>query len=177
MISAALAAAMGSLSSSINSSGMVWVNDIHRLYVSRDRDDAHYLRVSRGASLAMAAAMAGGAWLLYRSSAATIMELSIILLALVGGGISGAFLFGILTRAGDARSVLVGIGATVVFTLYATLAQTGAVPALFSSYYTSILGNLVMFATCVLAAKLLPVTARDLTDLTVWTRRRETSDL
>ncbi|MSU49538.1 MAG: sodium transporter [Opitutus sp.] len=177
VVSAALAAAMGALSGSINSSGMVWVNDIYRLYVARDRDDAHYLRASRRASLAMAAVMTGGAWLLYRSSAATIMEMSIVLLALVGGGISGAFLFGILTRAGDARSVLVGIGATLAFTLYSTLAQTGVVPRYFSSYYTSILGNVVMFTACALAAKLLPVTSRDLTDLTVWTRRKGAADL
>lgn len=170
VISAALAAAMGALSSSINASGMVWVNDVYRLYLARDRDDAHYLRVGRIASFTLAALMAGGAWLLYRSTAATIMELSIILLALVGGGISGAFLFGILTRSGDARSVLIGIAATVAFTLYATLAQAGLVPRLFNSYYTSILGNLVMFATCWFAARLLPVRERDLTNLTVWTR-------
>jgi SSS family solute:Na+ symporter len=176
VISAALAAAMGALSSSINASGMVWVNDLYRLYFAQSRADGHYLRVSRLASLVMSAAMAGGALLLYRSSAATIMEMSIILLALVGGGISGAFLFGILTRAGDARSVLIGIGATVVFTLYATMAQSGAVPQLFNSYYTSILGNIVMFATCWLASQVLPVTPRDLTNLTVWTRRRTPSD-
>ncbi|MBI5693163.1 MAG: sodium transporter [Verrucomicrobia bacterium] len=171
VISAALAAAMGALSSSINAAGMVWVNDIHRQYLARDRDDAHYLRAGRMASLVMAGLMAGGAWLLYHSSAATMMELSIILLALVGGGISGAFLFGILTRSGDARSVGAGIACTVGFTLYATLAQFGHVPRLFNSYYTSILGNVVMFTTCWLAARLLPAPERDLTDLTVWTRR------
>jgi len=130
------------------------------------------LRVGRVASFSLAALMAGGAWLLYRSSAATVMEMSIILLALVGGGISGAFLFGILTRSGDARSVLIGIAATVAFTGYSALAQVGVVPRWFNAYYTSILGNLVMFTTCWLAARLLPVQPRDLTSLTVWTRRR-----
>jgi SSS family solute:Na+ symporter len=61
---------------------------------------------------------------------------------------------------------------TVAFTCYASLAQAGMVPRWFNSYYTSILGNLVMFATCWVAARLLPVTTRDLTNLTVWTRRR-----
>jgi SSS family solute:Na+ symporter len=170
VISAALAAAMGALSSSINASGMVWVNDVYRLYLARGRDDRHYLRVGRLASLAMAGLMAGGAAVLYRSSAATLMEISIILLALVGGGISGAFLFGILTRRGDARSVLAGIAATLLFSGYSALAQAGVVPRLFNPYYTSILGNLVMFSTCWITAWLLPVTARDLTNLTVWNR-------
>jgi solute:Na+ symporter, SSS family len=174
VISAALAAAMGALSSSINASGMVWVNDLYRLHLVRNRKDGHYLRVGRIASLAMAVAMAGGAGLLYRSSAATIMEMSIILLALVGGGISGAFLFGILTQSGDARSVVIGIVATVTFTLYATIAQMGMAPRIFNSYYTSILGNLVMFTTCWIASKVLTVTPRDLSNLTVWTRRSPT---
>jgi len=172
VISAALAAAMGAMSSSINAAGMVWVNDIYRLYLARGREDDHYLRMSRGASMAMAVIMCGGALLLYRSSAATLMDIWVTMLSLIGGGIAAAFLFGILTRLGDARTVLIGIAATVTFTLYATLAQFGVVPRLFNSYYTSILANAVMFGTCCLAAWLLPVRARDLTNLTVWTRTR-----
>lgn len=171
VISAALAAAMSSLSSSINAFSMVWVNDIYRPYLVPARDDAHYLRTGRLASLVMAALMAVGAWLLYLSSAKTIVEMSIILLALVGGGISGAFLFGILTRSGDARTVLIGIAATLTFTLYATLMQARVLPRSFSPYYTSILGNGIMFGTCLIASRCWPAAPRDLTDLTVWTRR------
>ena len=171
VISAALAAAMSSLSSSINAFSMVWVNDIYRPYVAPAKHDGHYLKAGRLTSLVMAILMAFGAWLLLISSTKTIMEMSIILLALVGGGISGAFLFGIMTRWGDARTVLIGIGATLAFTLYATLMQAGVLPRTFSPYYTSILGNLVMFATCVVASRFWPAEQRDLTDLTVWTRK------
>lgn len=171
VISAALAAAMSSMSSSINAFSMVWVNDIYRPYLMPARDDTHYLRAGRMASMVMAALMAVGAWLLHQLSASTIMEMSIILLALVGGGISGAFLFGILTRSGDARSVLIGIGATLIFTFYATLMQAGVLPRSFSPYYTSILGNVVMFGTCLVASRCWQVATLDLTDLTIWTRR------
>lgn len=171
VISAALAAAMSSLSSSINAFSMVWVNDIYRPYLAPAKPDGHYLRAGRLTSLLMATLMAFGAWLLLVSSTKTIMEMSIILLALVGGGISGAFLFGIMTRWGDARTVLIGIGATLAFTLYATLMQAGMLPRTFSPYYTSILGNLVMFGTCVLASRFWSAEQRDLTDLTVWTRK------
>jgi SSS family solute:Na+ symporter len=75
VISAALAAAMGAMSASINAASMVWVNDIYRLYLVRGRGDSHYLRMSRGASLTMALIMSGGALLLYRSSAATLMDI------------------------------------------------------------------------------------------------------
>lgn len=176
VISAALAAAMASLSSSINSSAMVWVNDIYRQHLAPARDDAHYLRTGKLASVTLASAMAGGAWLLSRASASTIMEMSIILLALVGGGISGAFLFGIFTRRGDARAVMAGIAVTVVFTVYATLMQFGVLPRSFSPYYTSILGNAVMFTACLVAARLWPSVPRDLTGLTVWTRAPGAND-
>jgi len=170
VISAALAAAMASLSSSINAASMVWVSDLHRPYFCPGREDAHYLRVSRGASLILAGLMAAGAWGLHHAAAATIMEMSIILLALVGGGISGAFLFGIGTRSGDSRTVLVGVGVTLAFTVYATLMQFGVLSRTFSPYYTSILGNLVMFATCWVAAAIRPAAPRDLRGLTLWTR-------
>jgi SSS family solute:Na+ symporter len=176
VISAALAAAMASLSSSINASGMVWVNDIYRVHLAPGRNDGHYLRVGKLASLALAAAMAGGAWLLSRAGATTIMEMSIILLALVGGGISGAFLFGIFTCRGDARTVMAGIGVTVLFTVYATLMQFGVLPRTFSPYYTSVLGNVVMFTSCLLAARVCPGAPRDLTGLTVWTRSTAVED-
>ncbi len=67
--------------------------------------------------------------------------------------------------------MLCGIVATVLFTAYSVLGQTGVVPRLYNSYYTSILGNLVMFSTCWVASVLLPVRPRDLTSLTLWDRR------
>lgn len=177
VIAAAIAAAMGALSSSINASGMVWVNDIYKIHLAPNKADEHYLTAGRIASLVLAVGMGVGAWLLYESSAATMMEMSIILLALVGGGISGAFLFGILTSRGDARSVLVGIIATVCFSGYSALGQFGYVPKIFNSYYTSIIGNIVMFATCVGASILLPTVKRDLADLTIWTHRNRKSSM
>ena len=61
------------------------------------------------------------------------MDIWLTMLSLIGGGITAAFLFGILARLGDARTVLIGMGATVAFTLYATLAQFGVVPRLLNS--------------------------------------------
>ena len=169
--SAALAAAMASLSSSISSSGMVLVNDLYRTYLARDRDDVHYVGVARASSLGLAVMMAGGAWAIYSSNAKTIMELTIILLALVGGGISGAFLFGLFTRRGDARCVLFGIGFTALFTAYSVAAQAGWVQGVFSPYYTSILSNFIMFGVCWFTSLFFRGKARDLSGLTIWDPR------
>lgn len=172
VVSAAMAAAMASLSSSINSASMVWVGDLHRAYLFRDKDDVYYARVGRGASLALSIIIAGGAWTIERSNSRTVMDLSITLLSLVGGGISGAFLFGLLTRRGDARAVLCGVVATVAVTTYSVAAQTGAVPSMFHPYYTSILANLTMFSICWLTSFCFSSPSRDLSSLTIWDRMR-----
>ncbi|HRE83886.1 MAG TPA: sodium/solute symporter, partial [Opitutaceae bacterium] len=96
VISAALAAAMGSLSCCINAASMVWVNDLYRPHVRKQAVDRHYLNVGRGASLALSGLMIAGAYLFHIANAKTIMELGIIATALFGGGISGAFLFGLM---------------------------------------------------------------------------------
>ncbi|MFO1448965.1 MAG: sodium transporter [Opitutaceae bacterium] len=168
VISGALAAAMGSLSCCINAASMVWVNDLYRPHLARGREDRHYLRVSRGASLGFSAVMAGGAYLFHISNAKTIMELGIIATALFGGGISGAFLFGLLTRRGDHRAVIAGIVLTAVFTGYTAASQAGIVPRAFNPYYTAILANLVMFVVCAIASWVMPAPLRDLRGLTFW---------
>jgi len=168
VISAALAAAMASLSSCINASGMVWLNDIYRPHLAPGRTDAHYLRMSRITSLVVALLMVGGALVFDAVSTKTLMEFVLVVTALFGGGISGMFLFGMLTRWGDAKAVLVGIGATVAFTIYAMLVGFGFLPRIFDAYYTSIMCNMVMFATCCLAAWLRPRPGVALAGLTLW---------
>lgn len=175
VISGALAAAMGSLSCCINAASMVWVNDLYRPHLVKGRPDAHYLRVSRGAALAFSGVMAGGAYLFHVANAKTIMELGIIATALFGGGISGAFLFGLLTRRGDFRAVVAGIVVTAAFTGYAAASQAGALPRVFNPYYTAILANLVMFSVCVIASWILPAPQRDLRGLTFWDADPETT--
>lgn len=175
VISAALAAAMASLSSCINAASMVWVNDIYRPYLVRAQSDGHYLGAGRFTSLFIALLMCGGAWLFYLASTKTILDFILIVTALLGGGVSGAFVFGMFTRLGDARAVLVGIAVTALFSGYAGLVALGVWPRVFDGYYTSILANVIMFATCILAALALPRRGGDLANLTVWDRAPETA--
>jgi SSS family solute:Na+ symporter len=177
VISAAIAAAMASLSSCINAASMVWVNDIYRVHLVRRRGDGHYLTASRVASVAVAFLMAGGAWLFYLASTTTILDFILIVTALLGGGVSSAFIFGMFTRLGDERAVMAGVAATVLFTLYSIFVTIGVWPRVFNAYYTSILANGVMFLTCCLGAFVFPRGKRDLTNLTVWDRVVDDDDL
>jgi SSS family solute:Na+ symporter len=173
VISAALAAAMASLSSCINAASMVWVNDVYRPHLARARTDAHYLRAGRLTSLVIALLMSGGAWLFYVASTKTILDFILIVTALLGGGVSGAFVFGMFTRLGDARAVLPGIAATVLFSAYAVLVALGVWPRVINAYYTSIFANVIMFATCCVAALFAPRRGGSLVNLTVWDRAPE----
>lgn len=173
VISAALAAAMASLSSCINAAGMVWINDFYRRYLQKEKADHHYLKAGKITSLVISVLMAGGAYAFYLASTKTILDFVLVITALLGCGISGAFLFGMLTRLGDARAVLTGAGVTLSFTAYALLAQFGFWPPLFNTYYTSILGNLLMFFTCCGASLFFPRRGGSLENLTIWDKSRD----
>lgn len=170
VISAALAAAMASLSSCINASSMVWVHDVYRSHFARERTDAHYLRAGKLASCVLALLMGFGAWWFYLASSTTILDFILVVTALLGGGVSGAFIFGMFTRLGDARAVHCGIAATLLFSGYACLVAFGVWPRVIDGYYTSILANLIMFSTCSMAAVFLPRKTGSLANLTVWDR-------
>jgi solute:Na+ symporter, SSS family len=173
VIAAALAAAMSTLSSAINSVSMVMINDIYRPYIQRNRSESHYLHAGRTSSFITAILMVGGAYLFHLANAKTLMDLTIIVTALLGGGIAGVFLIGMLSRRGDSRAVLVGIAATMLFSGYALLMQFGALPRLFDPYYTSIIANVVMMTVIYSVSYLIPAKTRNLTDLTLWDQSNE----
>lgn len=173
VVSAALSAAMSSLGTCISAAGMVWVNDIYRPFLRRGLPDRHYLVIGKVTSVLLTLLMMGGAWMFHRMDTKTLMDASIIVTALFGGGISGAFLFGMFTRMGDHRAVLAGIAATMIFTGYAVLMQMKVLPRSFDPYYTAIFGNLVMMVSCAIAATLLPRREGDLTNLTIWDQSKE----
>lgn len=167
VVAAALAASMGSLSGSINASAMVWVRDLYQPFLAPGRSDRHYWTMGVAASFVASIAMIGGAWLFYRSDAVTMNKIGFIVVQLLGGGICGTFLMGMFTRVCDARCVGLGLAAAVAVTLYAVLGDAGAVPAVFNTYYTSIIANAVMMLVAAAAAGLLRPAACNLDQLTI----------
>ena len=172
VIAAALAAAMSSLDSSINAIATIGVVDVYRRHLVKGRGDSHYLKVAKVLATAAAALMIGGAVVLSKVQTKTLQDTGTILVSLVGGGLLGIYLLGFLTNVGDARAVWFGIVCTTAFTAWTLLVGYAALPhwlsAPFDLYYTTFIGNIVMFAVGFLAAALLPKRARDLANLTVW---------
>jgi len=173
VIAAALAAAMSSLSSSINAVGMVWVHDIYQKFMVKDRDDKHYLKMGFAASAAVSLLMMLGAWWLYKAPTKTLMDFGMILNSLTISGLAGIFLVGMLTRLADSRAIWAGIVCNMLFAGYALLSDRGLLPESltipFDLYYTAIVGNTITILVSFLTARFVWRTRRtDFTNLTVW---------
>ncbi|MBF5057169.1 sodium solute transporter family protein [Alcanivorax sp. 521-1] len=150
VVAAALAAAMSSLDSSINSVTTVSIVDLYRRHLRTGLDDRHYLRVARAVAAAVTGLMILGALWLNGAHTHTLQDTSTILVSLFGGGMLGLYLLGFLSRRGDARAAWWGILCTLAFTSWTVLTNEGLLPAALSApfdlYYTGLIGNLVMFA-------------------------------
>jgi SSS family solute:Na+ symporter len=177
-VAAVLAAAMSSMSSAMNSISAVAITDIYKRHWAPDRDDRHYVRAAKTVTLLSSVIMILGACYLVLSQTKTLQHLGTELQAIVAGGLLGLYMLGFFTKRGDGRAVALGIAFALAFSTLISLAELGWLPAYqiawlrshFDSYYTGIVGNIVMFAVGYVAAQLLPRRSRDLTNLTVWTQ-------
>ncbi len=174
VIAGVLAAAMSSISSSMNGVSAVSIVDIYRRHLVKDKDDRHYVTVAKGIGIAMAVLMIIGASILMRMNIKTLQDASTQIAALMGGGLLSIYLMGFLTKKGDGRAIGVGIVCTLAFTLWMTLSNLGWLPdpvkAPIDNYYASILGNMIMFFVSYSCALVFSGHDRDLTNLTVWTQ-------
>jgi len=174
VIAAALAAAMSSLDSSINSISTVSVVDIYRRLIARDRDDRHYLHIAWAVACVTGVLMIGGATILDRVRTTTLQDTSTILVSLLGGGLLGTYLLGFFTNRGDARAVWTGVVFTMVFTAWTVVAKhwPDALPSRlrvpFDLYYAGFIGNVLMFLVGFGASFLFGPISRSLRNLTVW---------
>lgn len=178
VIAAVLAAAMSSMSSAMNSISAVGITDIYKRHMAKDRDDRHYVLAAKWITVASSAIMIGGAYLLVKTDSKTLQHLSTEFASIIAGGLLGLYMLGFFTTRGDGRAVFVGILFAVGFSAFISFAGLGwlpdgltkAVERNFDTYYTGVVGNVVMFVLGFLMACILPERPRDLTNLTVWTQ-------
>ncbi len=176
VLAAVLAAAMSSLDSSLNAISTVSIVDLYRRHLVKEREDTHYLLVARIIAIAASVIMILGAVVLAYSDNKTIGDTGTALSSILAGGLLGLYLLGFLTTRGDARAVGIAIVATIVWSLYMTLVRYNLLPEAaklpVDSYYTGIIGHIVMFVVGFLFASLLPAKKRDLTNLSIWTQEK-----
>ncbi len=182
VIAAALAAAMSSIDSSINAISAVSIIDVYRRHLVRNRDDRHYLVMARWIAVVITILMILGAIWFAKVELKTFQDTSTMLTAVMGGGLFGLFMIGMLTTCGNGRAAACGIVCTLAFTTWTLLEKNGLMPeslslnVTFDLYYTSIVGNAVMFVVAYTVGLVLFPNKKDLTNLTIWTHEEVTTD-
>lgn len=89
--------------------------------------------------------MIAGALYLIDTSTTTLQDTATIITALLAGGLLTIYLIGFFSKRCDTRHLVLGIIATMIFTLWTIASARGVVDYPFDLYYTGLLGNIVMF--------------------------------
>lgn len=172
IIAACLAAAMSSLSSSINAVSTIGTVDFLKRF-RPECPDRTALRHARLYALLATLIMIAGAIGICYIPKESVNDMSLIVSSLFGGGMFAIFLLGFFsTRVGN-RAILTGLAAGLGFNLYMMLNSLGLLPEALRcgvhSYWTTILVNALLFLIAWAASWFTP-NRRDLTGLTVWTK-------
>lgn len=109
VVAAMFAAAMSTLSSSLNSSASSLIADFYLPLTGRRRSQRHYLAVARGATLACGVAQMGVALVAIQVSSRVVDEV-LGIASFTNGIVLGIFLLGTITDV-EARSALAGVAA------------------------------------------------------------------
>ncbi|GMU91186.1 MAG: sodium:solute symporter [Candidatus Hydrogenedentota bacterium] len=189
VIAGVLAAAMSSRSSSINAISAVTITDVYKRHLAKGRSDKHYVVAAWTVSIVSSIIMIAGASWLYWAQSLTLQDTATKLNAVLACGLLGLYLLGFVTTKGDARAVFAGIFVTILFTLWIVLIEMKIITKdllltqfglsegwaawlskPMDTYYSGVMGNLLMFCLTYFLASTVFKRERDLTNLTVWTQ-------
>lgn len=117
VVAAILAAAMSNLSAALNALASTSVIDFYRSYFAPGRTEAHYLRVSRFATLVwgvilIVIALASARW------QKSVFEMGLSIASVAFGCLLGVFLLGILTKRANENGSVIGMICGLAVMLY-----------------------------------------------------------
>jgi SSS family transporter len=167
IVAGLFAAAMGALSSILNSTAAVVVSDFLPSFRPA-ADDALRLRVARITTLLCGLlGIAMASWLAAQN-ARSLWDEFMKLVALFGGGFSGVFALGLLSRRAHAKGVLIGAIASIIITW---LVQQHTALSPFAHSFVAIAS--CMLIGYIASLVLPPPAARSLAGLTLWDQSRD----
>lgn len=124
IVAALLAAAMSSLSSSLNSLASATTLDLYKPYFGKDNSESKDLWISRGITVFWGFVITGSAFLfaLIQTQAEgeqpAVVELGLEIASYTYGGLLGAFLFGLFTNKPNLTDAIIGFFAGLLAMLY-----------------------------------------------------------
>ncbi|HEV2147095.1 MAG TPA: sodium:solute symporter [Longimicrobiaceae bacterium] len=154
VIAAILAAAMSTVSSSLNSLASASTFDLYAPLAGRVGDDAHLARVGKAFTVLWAVVLIGGAMLFELASQGTpVVIVALQIASFTYGGLLGGFLLGILVRRADQADAVLGMAAAIVLMggLWAAQ-QFGAIPKVVDTLWFALIGSAVTVAAGTLSS-------------------------
>ena len=160
-MAALFGAAMANLSGDFNSLAAIGVEDYYRV-LRPGSTEAQRLRVAKGI-VGVCGFLCCVVATLLAHTGGTALSLWYTVSAIVGGGLAGLFLLGFLCERAGGASAYIGIGASLLFTAYATLTLNGGklwnlgrLNFPMHDYMIGPLGHVILLATGLAACLILP---------------------
>ncbi len=147
LIASVFAAAMSTISSSLNSSATIILNDYYQRYFNRKATERQKMWVLYLATIAVG--LLGTGMALAMISVRSALDAWWTLAGVFGGGMLGLFLLGFLSRRANSFTAAAGVGGGVLVILWMSLSQgwTGALAAFrspFHSFLTIVFGTVAI---------------------------------
>lgn len=156
VIAALLAAAMSTVSSSLNSLASSTTFDIYAPLSGRAGDDVHLARAGKAFTLLWAAILIGGAMLFQFAAQGTpVVIIALQIASFTYGGLLGGFLLGIVSRRADQTDAVFGIAVAIaLMTALWAVQQFGIVPRVVDTLWFALVGSAVTVAAGTLSSRL-----------------------
>ena len=146
LIAAVFAAAMSTVSTSLNSSATLVLEDFTRRFIRRDIGEIAAMRVLRTATAAWGVLGTGTALLLVRTTQSAL-DVWWTLSAVFGGGMVGLFLLGIATKTRPLpAAIAAAAGLATIAALVFTPPDSGLWYAKLHSFMTAVVGTIVILS-------------------------------
>lgn len=125
IIAGILAAAMSTVSSSLNSLASSTTHDLYARLSGRQHDEVHLLRAGKIFTIAWAALLIGGAILFQLVASGTpVVVVALQIASFTYGGLLGGFLLGIISKRADQRDAIIGMSTAIAIMTLLWIAQT-----------------------------------------------------
>jgi SSS family solute:Na+ symporter len=159
LVASIFAAAMSTISSSLNSTATIVLNDYYLRFVRPDADEGSKMKLLYLATLASGVIGTGIAFAMINVRSA--LDTWWTLAGIFGGGMLGLFLLGVLSRAAGKAAGLIAVSVGVLVIMWMSLSPkwTGTLEAYaspFHSFLTIVFGTAALLLTGLLAASFLP---------------------
>ncbi len=149
LIAAIFAAAMSTVSTSLNSSATIILNDYYRRYVNRRADERQSMRLLRWTTVVWGLAGTGAA--IAMTTVRSALDAWWALAGIFGGGTLGLFLLGFLSRRTGNRAAMAGVGTGIALILWMTVSpRWTSVPSAWRSPFHEFL--VIVFGTVAVLA-------------------------